>query len=218
MNFLAHAIANLDRPYVVAGTAVPDMLNVVDRRMKVRSKAARSWLHEQDFRVRDVASGIIRHHEDDLWFHATRAFTELNLQFAIELREILVGDAGFRPSFVGHISVEMLIDANLMDDNPYLADRYYRSLASLDPQVVQEAVNKIANKTTEKLVTLIPHFVTEGFLYDYRSDEGMLFRLNQIMKRVGLPQLPPTTVGWLQSARLQVKKRCDELLTPPSSP
>lgn len=216
MNFLAHGLTCLDSPYVVAGTAVPDWLNVIDRRMRVRSNAAREWLGTDDRRIADVAAGIIRHHEDDLWFHNTLAFTELNLQFAVDLRELLIGDEGFRPSFVGHISVEMLLDAALMEEDAFLADRYYRSIASLDPVIVQEAVNKIATRQSEQITTLIPHFLAEGFLYDYHTDAGMLFRLNQIMKRVGLPLLPPTTQGWLQSARMQVKKRWKELLTPDS--
>ena len=42
MNYFAHGYAFLDDPYFLAGTAVPDWLSVIDRRMRARSKLAYS--------------------------------------------------------------------------------------------------------------------------------------------------------------------------------
>ena len=69
MNYFAHALPFLDQPYFVAGTAVPDWLSVIDRKMRVPSKAARTLVAHEDPRVAGVAAGIIRHHDDDRWFH-----------------------------------------------------------------------------------------------------------------------------------------------------
>lgn len=218
VNYLAHALTGLDQPYFVAGTSVPDWLSVVNRRMRVRSAHATQWLEDEDSRIRSLAAGVIRHHYDDQWFHGTLAFAELSMQFAVELRELLIGDEGFRPSFVGHIAVEMLLDAELIRQDRTLADRFYRALASLDCELVQVVVNKMATATSPHLSTLVPHFVAEGFLYDYCEDDSMRWRLNQVMKRVGLPPLPQTLVPWLKSARTRVALRRDELLSPPSHP
>ena len=43
MNYFAHALPFLDSPYFAAGTAVPDWLNVVDRRVRCRSRHARAF-------------------------------------------------------------------------------------------------------------------------------------------------------------------------------
>lgn len=214
MNFLAHALPHLNRPYVVAGTAVPDWLSVIDRKVRVRSVVAQTLLNDEDVRVREIAEGIIQHHEDDRWFHGGRAFAELSLEFAVELREQLVGDEGFRPSFLGHILVELLIDADLIREEPSILDSYYEALKSLSPLVVQQSVNRISRKETDRLELLVPHFIAERFLYDYASDDKLLFRLNQVMRRVRLPALPSQLIPWLQSARRRVSLRRDELLNP----
>ncbi|MEX0825120.1 MAG: hypothetical protein WD119_03090 [Pirellulaceae bacterium] len=217
MNYLAHALRHLDRPYFVAGVAVPDWMSVADRRVRARSPAARGLLDASDERVRETAAGIIQHHADDAWFHSTRAFAETSLSFAIQLRERLPGDEGFRPSFLGHILVELLLDAELMRDHPKLADRYYQTLQEISPAVVQQTVNRIARRPTDRLAPLIPHFITERFLYDYADDDKLFYRLGQVLRRVRLPALPVSLVPWLGSARRQVRAIRTELLTPPAN-
>ena len=48
MNYFAHGRPFVDDPYFLAGTAVPDWLNVVDRRVRVRSKQARLFVDSAD--------------------------------------------------------------------------------------------------------------------------------------------------------------------------
>lgn len=217
MNYLAHALRHLDQPYVVAGVAVPDWMGVVDRRVRARSAAARPLLDDPDPRVRQTAAGIIQHHADDAWFHGTRAFAETNLQLAIALRDRLPGDEGFRPSFLGHILVEMLLDAELMREHPGLADRYYAALAEVAPGVVQTTVNRIARRSTARLAPLIPHFIAERFLYDYADDDKLFYRLGQVLRRVRLPALPRSLIPWLAEARHHVRAVRPALFPPPPS-
>lgn len=215
MNFLAHALPHLDRPYVAAGTAVPDWLSVADRRVRARSAGARLLLEDEDQAVREIAEGVIYHHEDDRWFHGTRAFAELSLTFALELRELLPGDDGFRPSFLGHILVELLIDADLIAEDRRRVDAYYAALSQLSAELIESTVNRIAVRPTDRLAVLLPRFIAERFLYDYAENGTLLFRMNQVMRRVGLPSLPETLLPWLDSARQRVANRRGELLERP---
>ena len=79
MNYFAHALPFLDRPYFVAGTAVPDWLAVADRKVRLRSKHVEAFLDDADPYVAEVAAGILQHLRDDARFHATRAFAETSL-------------------------------------------------------------------------------------------------------------------------------------------
>src|SRR5690348_6772891 len=97
MNYFAHGLRWIDDPYVLAGTALPDWLNVVDRKTRVRSRQAVLHLESHDAIVALVARGVIQHHADDRWFHETEAFTSLSLEFCRQLRELLPADDGFRP-------------------------------------------------------------------------------------------------------------------------
>ena len=65
MNFLCHAIPYLDNPLLALSTGIPDWLSVVDRRIRARGKLARPLLESDDPELRLVASGVVRHIEDD---------------------------------------------------------------------------------------------------------------------------------------------------------
>ncbi len=214
MNYFAHAIAFLDRPYFVAGTAVPDWLSVVDRKMRVRGKSAGLFLADKDPRVAQLAAGICQHLEDDAWFHVSRAFVELSLEFTRATREALGDTEGFRPSFLGHILVEILLDSALIEDQPTALDAYYAALADADAPLIEASVNRMATRTSDRLAWFKQRFCEERFLYDYPEDAKLLSRLNHVMRRVGLPVLPESFAEQLPPARRLVRERMSELLEP----
>ncbi len=211
MNFLAHGIAFIEDPYFLAGTAVPDWLCVADRPVRVRSRLIERYLAEQTPEPPAtggslatalqnaqshlpeecrVALGAEQHLQDDDWFHRQRSFAEVSLELSSLFRAALGPDDNFRAGFLGHIVTEMLLDRVLIELRPSLLDAYYESLAQADPLVIQNAVNQIATRTTARLAPLLPRFLQEQFLRDYTDAGKMVFRLNQVMRRVKLPQLP----------------------------
>src|SRR5262245_42485954 len=149
MNYLAHGWRFVHEPYYLAGTAAPDWLSVIDRKIRLRSRTAAEFVSDPDPVLSAVARGIVQHHADDAWFHATPAFNELSLNFAVEIRAALPGDEGFRPSFLGHILVELLLDATLSEENPRRLDDYYSALSSLDPAATEQAICRLATRPTE---------------------------------------------------------------------
>jgi hypothetical protein len=215
MNYFAHALPFLDQPYFVVGTAVPDWLSVIDRKMRVRSKAAQTLVADEDPRVVAIAQGIIRHHHDDHWFHQTRAFAELNLQLTAAVRQVLPQDDGFRPSFLGHILVEILLDAALIARMPDQVAAYYAALQRVEPQLVGRVVNQLATRSSDLWPVFIPRFCAERFLYDYLEDAKLVTRLNRVMRRVQLPTLPDEFLTILPAARHAVSCRREELLMAP---
>lgn len=225
MNYLAHARRHLltpgkivgpgaeAGPYFLAGVALPDWLSIIDRKVRTRSEPASRLLHDPDPRVVAVAKGIIQHHFDDRWFHQTEEFLVLSSRFAVELRQYLDIEQGAQPGFVGHILVELLLDATLTAEQPDLLDQYYAALNLLDPECVENVVNRVSKTPTNMVQPLIPRFIRERFLYDYREDAKLLWRLNHVMKRVGLPQLPDSLLNWLPSARERVQVARDGLMS-----
>lgn len=215
MNYFAHGRHFVDRPYYLAGTALPDWLGVLNRRIKVRSRHAEPYLNDADPAVADFAAGVRQHHADDLWFHGTPAFSELSWGFTAILRDCLDDQQGFRPSFLGHILVELLLDATLTAEDPDLLERYYQALAELEPERVEQIVNRMAPRPVERLAELLPMFIRERFLWDYLDDRRLVFRLNQVMRRVKLPQLPDAILEVLPELRRQVAEHRQGLLVRP---
>ena len=212
MNYFAHGRNFLSDPYFLAGTAVPDWLSAVDRRVRVKSKHAAPFLGPAAARLAALAAGIQQHYRDDRWFHRTRAFAEISWQLTVAVRDALPGDDGFRPSFLGHILLEILLDAALIADAPQQLDAYYAAFAGLDAVAVRDGVSQMAHQPVESLAVFIPGFCGERFLYDYLDDAKLLARLNRVMRRVQLPTLPDRFVELLPSARQTVRRRRDELL------
>jgi hypothetical protein len=212
MNYFAHALPFLDRPYFVAGTAVPDWLTVADRKVRLRSKHAEAFLNAANPIVVDVAAGALQHLRDDAHFHATRAFAETSLQLTVAFRDALDGETGLRPSFLGHLLVELLLDAALVADDPSRLVEYGRVLDSVDAQQIEAAVNCMAPRPTERLAVFIELFRRERILWDYLEDEKLMVRLNQIMRRVRLEPLPDEFAAVLPAARELVTERKTLLL------
>ena len=212
MNYFSHALPFLDDPYFVAGTAAPDWLAVVDRKVRLRTKNVAPWATDSHVETATVARGLLQHFRDDAQFHKTRAFAETSLELSAAVRRALPDETGFRPSFLAHVLVEVMLDWSLADDNPAGLEAYYRALESVDPAKVQEAVNRMAANGTDRLAPMIFLFCRERILRDYGQDGKLLYRMNQVMRRVGFPLLPEGLQELFPAARQLVRRRRHELL------
>jgi len=212
MNYFAHARDFLDDPYFAAGTAVPDLLTVADRRVRLRRKHVLPFVDDPDPAAASVARGILQHLADDARFHGTRAFAELSLGLTAAVRNALGEERGFRPSFLGHLLLEVLLDASLAAENPDRLEAYYRSMDSVVPGVIEEAVNRMSPRSTDRLAGMVLRFCRERFLWDYLEDAKLLVRLNQVMRRAKLRQLPESFREVLPQARRRVDDRRVALL------
>ncbi len=212
MNYFAHARPFLDDPYFAAGTAVPDMLMVVDRGLKVRSKHARAFMDDADSITAAVAGGVHQHLLDDRLFHKTAAFAETSMGLTLMFRDALDDESGLRPRFLGHLMTELLLDAAMIEEDPRQLEKYYVVMESVDAGAVQEAVNRMTPRSTEHLSPMISGVCRERFLWDYLNDAKLTIRVNQIMRRVGLDLVPQSFEQLLGEARRLVARRKQELL------
>ncbi len=212
LNYLAHAYQHLHTPYFAAGTALPDWMSVIDRKNRARRQYAEPVVTHPDPQISAFAQGCLQHHADDFWFHQSQCFVALSTQFAVELRGLLEEGLGHQAGFVGHISVELLLDAILVERHPSLLDDYYGMLASVEVDVLQTAANAICRQPVTRLVELVPRFIEARFLADYSDDVLLLRSLNGVMKRIGLPRLPESVAAWLAIARVRVRAQADQLL------
>ncbi len=222
MNYFAHALPYLSEPYFLAGTAVPDWLCVADRSVRVRKRLVDRYLRsfqnrgsvedEAEHHFQAIARGVRQHLEDDDWFHRLPSFVEISTQLGRDFRKALGPDDGFRAGFLGHIVTEMLLDRTLIQRVPRHLERYYQILADLNFDWIEQGVNKVATNPTDRLAPLVPRFLNERFLQDYLDLDKMLFRLNQVMRRVKLPMLPARIVEVLESSSQLIEQRHTELL------
>lgn len=213
MNYLSHGYRFLNDPWFLAGTAVPDWLSVVNRRMRARVRLVEPIVKSTtDENTRQLGRGILQHHHDDGVFHTCETFVMLEAQAAAKFRKIMPDRYDHRPGFLGHIVVELLLDTVVEERHPGSLARYYKSLASLDADSLQEKINGMATQTSDKLSWFVQKFHEERFLEDYCSDEGLFFRLNQVMKRVKLEVLPKETLQLFHELRPVVRDNASGML------
>jgi len=222
MNYFAHALPFLDEssrgePYFAAATGVPDWLMVVDRRVRLKTRHVEPFLHDDDARTAAIAGGVWQHIHDDVWFHGSRAFAEVSLQLTVLARDVLDRESrdeerGFRPSFLGHLLTEVLLDATLIARYPQRLEAYYGVIDSIDTGFIESVVNRMAPRSTHRLGTLISEFSRQRVLSDYREDAKLMGRLNQVMRRVKCEPLPAEFTSILTKSRTLVDDRADELL------
>jgi hypothetical protein len=213
MNYFAHALPFLDNePYFVSATGVPDWLTVADRRVRLRLRHTDEFVGDGDPLVAAVARGVAQHLRDDAQFHTTRGFAELSWELTVAARDALGGETGLRPAFLGHLLVEVLLDAALAAENTAALETYYRLLDAADAERIENAVNRMAPRPTSRLAMMISHFRRARILWDYQEDGKLMVRLNQVMRRVRLEELPEGFAAVLPAARQAVGGRKAELL------
>jgi hypothetical protein len=211
MNYFAHGIRFLDRPWFLAGTALPDWLSVVNRRVRLRTRHLAPVAAGTSPIEAELAAGAIQHIEDDHWFHKTRAFAEATTQLGRMYRDHLGPDDGFRCGFLGHITCELILDAILIERHPGRLDRYYEALEQLDGRRLAAAISNLAGQEVD-FEPWLPRFCQEQFLRDYIDPGRLAVRLNQVMRRIKLEPLPHGIEDLLAKGRDVVCTFADGLL------
>jgi len=213
MNYFAHGIRFLDRPWFLAGTALPDWLSLVDRRVRLRPKGLLPLADGSSSVESELAAGALQHLDDDHWFHKTRAFAEATARLTKIFRDFMGPGDGFRCGFVGHIACELILDAILIEKYPERLDAYYAVLEQLDGRRLNEAVTVLAGQSVD-LEPWLPRFCEAQFLRDYADPQRLAFRLNQVLRRVKLDPLPAGIEESLVSALVVVAEYAEGLLPP----
>jgi hypothetical protein len=211
MNYFAHGIRFLDRPWFLAGTALPDWLSVIDRGVRLRHNFVLERADGSGSIDAELAAGAWQHFEDDHWFHKTRAFAEATAHLAKLFRDFLGPGDNFRCGFLGHITSELLLDSVLIERHPGLIDRYYAAFSQLDAARLSEAVRDLAGQPVE-VAQWLPLFCREQFLRDYADSARLAYRLNQVLRRVKLDPLPAGIEKPLSAGRSIVRSYANGLL------
>ena len=212
MNCFTHALPFLDDPYVAVGSCLPDWLGAVDRKVRVREKTAEPYCDDENPMIASLAKGIVQHHRDDHWFHQTDAFAQLSMQLSLESRELLGDEAGFRPGLLGHIVIELLLDAYLEKQYPGKLEEYYQVVKSVDAEFVQDTVNRLAKKPTGKLVWYFEVFLSERYIFDYADNSRLMYRMNRVFQRVKLTPIGSELDTWMPTVRERVYDQANALL------
>lgn len=216
MNYLAHAVDVLDDPWMVAGTSLPDWLRAVDRKARVRPETLRTMNVVDGTQEARVKAGALKHHDDDLRFHTNDAFETLTHEAVHDIRA-LSPDPRLRASALGHIVIEMLLDAIVEERKPGSTARYYEAIETLDIDELARIVARFTGRDVPSLKTLFPRFVRARFLFAYATDDGVVDALEGVAWRTGMPPPPSGTAEVVRALRPRVRAAASMWLHPSRS-
>jgi hypothetical protein len=212
VNYFAHGHALVDDPWALAGTALPDWLGASDRGCRLRRERI---VINGDPRAAALARGILRHLDDDSWFHATEAFQRTESAMRTLLRDAQGAAPHPRTWFFAHVLVEMLLDRFLIQRDPVRLDAYYGAVDAIDAAALPGMIDAWTVGEPDRLPEYVEAFREWRYLYGYLEDDALFRRLGGLARRVGLDPLPSDVRAVLPEAAALVEARVDDLMRAP---
>ena len=185
---------------------------MLGRRVRATPDRADAHLGDADPRRAALARGVRRHFDDDARFHTSASFAAASAEVAALLRPLREREPTLRPSFVAHVLVEVVLDAELFGRDPARADRYYALLATLDADAMVPLCAPLATQHPAELSVLVRRFLDARFVADYADDRKLARRLDQVFRRTRQPLLADVLPAAMPPIRAAVARRVDDLL------
>lgn len=198
MNFLAHFYFDgvASAPYYNLGLVLPDLMGMVKRGWKFKQ----SHLQNHLFPVhKAIASGALAHLEMDDWFHNTNFFVKSRSLVKATLEKARVTYPPYRPGFLSHVLLELLVDRLIVMHYPEKASEFYNELANVDLEKLRSFFGSIDLPFDEHFPCFFTRFVNNQSAFRYAQDSALLEALNQISRRVSQPVFTSTQMNDLKA-------------------
>lgn len=183
MNFLSHFYFDRFAPnsHLVLGVVLPDLLKNAHKDWKPHPQK-----HEELFQHPDhlaILSGWKRHLAVDKHFHGS-AFFQQHTQAIKSLIAPYLHQSAVWPSFLAHISLELMLDSLLLTEEWIQVDDFYTHLAQTDRTSIKSflQINQISD--TEPFFEFFDRFLQSRYLNSYRDSHQIVYALNRICMRL----------------------------------
>ncbi len=184
MNFLSHYYFDKDKenPYEVFGMVLPDLLKNTDKSWNIHpEKSQQKTLANPNQEA--ILVGWKRHLEVDKLFHSSDFFKHHQHQIKLAIREVIVGSP-VKPFFLGHISVELLLDNLLILEKLVSVENFYKQLAMVDPDEIKLFLQTNRIYDQDKFLRFFERFVSEEYVYSYADEAKITYALKRICMRL----------------------------------
>lgn len=193
MNFLSHYSLDPNPPHdlFTVGVAIPDILSVAGRHLRLPWHALRKWKNDplsptpQDW----IVSGLLRHEQADKWFHQSEFFDSERKLILPFLQQIIPQNPNTRYFFITHIAVELWLDRVLLMENATLAHQFYQRLKLYSGEDIKDWLATITGKEYSPFSPTFDRFTQHTYLYRYAENDGFLEAFHRTLRRVGLNDL-----------------------------
>jgi hypothetical protein len=184
MNFLSHFYfdRNNTNPYEILGMVMPDLLKNANKLWSPHPEKNEELFKDNQAHI-GILKGWKRHLQVDSLFHNSEFFKHHQHQIKLQLRDVLVGSP-VKPFFLGHISLELMLDSLLITENLIDVRCFYNHLNKIDTLELESFIklNNISN--TEHFFCFFEIFKKEEYLFSYANPSKISYALKRICMRL----------------------------------
>lgn len=186
MNFISHFYCHEKEGQDLFnfGLVFPDFLGMVSRRHKLR-------IFLDELKIGDEAAEFvngIKHHEkaDKIW-HVHDYFAAKTEAIKNVLAEYNLTKKPYRPFFMTHVMLEILVDRMIVKHEHHKALAMYSSLQRVEDSFVKKLF--IDKELSHKFLLFKSSFLEKRYALQYGHNESFIYALNRLFQRVNHPTI-----------------------------
>ncbi len=184
MNFLSHYYFDRgsDNAERVMGMVLPDLMKNARKEWNIRPEK-REEEFTGDEKTASLMEGWKRHLAVDKYFHTSDFFCHHTAQLKEIIKPLLSGSE-VRPSFLAHVSLELMLDNILLTEGVVDPLNLYRLLAAADTEVLAAFLVKNGITDTSPFFNFLDDFITSEYLATYDQKGKIIYALTRICMRL----------------------------------
>lgn len=161
---------------------LPDLIKNADKSWNVYPEK-NIHLFEENEQLKSLMIGWKRHIKVDQLFHNSAFFFHHQHQIKLLIRDALWGSP-VKPFFLGHISLELLLDGFLLDENLIDVENFYKLINAVDEKILKQFISLNEIEYADKFFRYFDIFKKEKYLYNYANPEKITYALRRICMRL----------------------------------
>jgi acyl carrier protein phosphodiesterase len=184
MNFLSHYYfdKNNENSYEILGSLLPDLIKNADKSWNIHPEKKDILIYDK-IQHQQIIKGWKKHLMIDRIFHNTDFFFHHQHQIKLEIKKNLDNDI-IKPFFVGHISLELILDHLLIVKNEIVVNNLYLHLEKVDLNEIADFLKISGIEDTEKFYKFFDNFRRQKYLHSYEQVENITYAIKGICKRI----------------------------------
>ena len=188
MNFLSHFYfdRNTDNCYHILGTVLPDLLKNADKTIVLHPVKTQN----KENSINCITHGWYKHLEVDRYFHSSNFFLTHSNQLKKLLRPVIT-NSPVKPFFLGHITLELVLDNLLITTHKIAVERFYNHLDGCENSIINEFLTIAGLKDTTRFFKFYEDFKKSRYLYSYAETKEIAYALKRICMRVWIDPFTP---------------------------
>lgn len=208
MNFLSHYYFDKDKnAYQIFGTVFPDLLkNAMNVRLHPEKNSS---IFTANPGTSSILIGWNNHLAVDKYFHNSSFFFKHTAEIKVELKPILEGTQ-FRPSFLAHITLELILDHLLISQNLVSVEDFYIAIEEVEILTISDFLEKSGIQDATPFFNFLSSFKSSRYLISYRKPDNIAYALNRICMRVWPDKLDDRQLERLTNVVLQYSESLSE--------